>query len=188
MIALEHLLVATDFSEAADAALSCGRSLARTFGATLHVIHVSENVFLGPIVLDSRSVEEAALNHLLRRLIAEDRRPLRTRCRRNLACSSRSHRRLRSEGEHRSHFMGTHGRTGAARLFVEASPSGGPGGAVPRADGQASGAGVMLSSRRGSGDRAIVTEPVHLLETEVAMVTLRTSWSHRLLAKPPTPR
>jgi nucleotide-binding universal stress UspA family protein len=79
MIALKHLLVATDFSEAADAALSCGRSLARAFGATLHVLHISENVFLGPIVLDSRSVEEAALNHLLRRLIADDRRCLHAR-------------------------------------------------------------------------------------------------------------
>jgi nucleotide-binding universal stress UspA family protein len=45
MIALKRILVATDFSEAADAALAYGRALARTFGATLHVLHVSDDVY-----------------------------------------------------------------------------------------------------------------------------------------------
>jgi universal stress protein A len=40
MIALKQVLVATDFSDAADAALRYGRALAHAFGATLHVIHV----------------------------------------------------------------------------------------------------------------------------------------------------
>ena len=40
MIALSNILVATDFSEPADAALAYGRALARTFAATLHVVHV----------------------------------------------------------------------------------------------------------------------------------------------------
>jgi nucleotide-binding universal stress UspA family protein len=44
MIALKHILVATDFSEPSDAALAYGRALARTFGATLHVVHVVDNV------------------------------------------------------------------------------------------------------------------------------------------------
>ena len=39
MILLKHVLVATDFSEASSVALSYGRELARTFGATLHVVH-----------------------------------------------------------------------------------------------------------------------------------------------------
>jgi nucleotide-binding universal stress UspA family protein len=46
MIALRNILVATDFGEAADAALVYGRTLARAFGATLHVLHVTENVLL----------------------------------------------------------------------------------------------------------------------------------------------
>ena len=45
MILLKKILVATDFGEASDAALNYGRDLARTYGATLHVLHVAENVF-----------------------------------------------------------------------------------------------------------------------------------------------
>ena len=44
MIVLENILVATDFSEPSEAALTYGRDLARTFGATLHVLHVVENI------------------------------------------------------------------------------------------------------------------------------------------------
>jgi len=44
MIALNNILVATDFGEASDAALAYGRELARSFGARLHVLHVTEDV------------------------------------------------------------------------------------------------------------------------------------------------
>ena len=44
MIALKGILVATDFSESADAALKYGRALARNFGATLHVLHVADDM------------------------------------------------------------------------------------------------------------------------------------------------
>ena len=44
MIALKNILVATDFGEASDAALAYGRELARTFGATLHVLNVADDV------------------------------------------------------------------------------------------------------------------------------------------------
>src|ERR1051326_2520221 len=46
MIALKNMLVATDFGEAADNALAYGRELAARFGATLHVLHVAENVYI----------------------------------------------------------------------------------------------------------------------------------------------
>ena len=46
MIALKKILVATDFSEAADAALTYGRALARAFGARLHVLHVVDDMYL----------------------------------------------------------------------------------------------------------------------------------------------
>jgi nucleotide-binding universal stress UspA family protein len=46
MIALKNILVATDFGEPADAALTYGRELARTYGATLHVVHVVDDVYL----------------------------------------------------------------------------------------------------------------------------------------------
>jgi nucleotide-binding universal stress UspA family protein len=45
MIALKNVLVATDFSEPSRTALEYGRAFARTFGATLHVVHVVENGF-----------------------------------------------------------------------------------------------------------------------------------------------
>ena len=44
MIALERIVVATDFGRAAEAALAYGRELARTFGAKLDVLHVVEEV------------------------------------------------------------------------------------------------------------------------------------------------
>ena len=44
MILIKHVLVATDFSEPSDAALDYGRELARTFTATLHVLHVADQV------------------------------------------------------------------------------------------------------------------------------------------------
>jgi nucleotide-binding universal stress UspA family protein len=46
MIALKRILVAIDFSEAADAALAYGRALARTSSATLHVLHVTDDVYV----------------------------------------------------------------------------------------------------------------------------------------------
>ena len=46
MIAMKNVLVATDFGEAADTALTYGRELAQRFDATLHVLHVAENVYI----------------------------------------------------------------------------------------------------------------------------------------------
>jgi len=73
MIALRKILVATDFSAAADAALAHGRALARAFGATLHVLHVVDNVFIGPLVANPGAAEEAALTALNHRLTDDDR-------------------------------------------------------------------------------------------------------------------
>jgi nucleotide-binding universal stress UspA family protein len=44
MIALKKILVATDFSEPSEAALAYGRELARTFTASLTIVHVVEDV------------------------------------------------------------------------------------------------------------------------------------------------
>lgn len=44
MIALKQILVATDFSEPAEVATDYGRDLARSYGATLHVMHVIEDM------------------------------------------------------------------------------------------------------------------------------------------------
>jgi nucleotide-binding universal stress UspA family protein len=47
MITLKNILVATDFSEPSDAALMYGRELASRFGATLHVLHAVQNIYIG---------------------------------------------------------------------------------------------------------------------------------------------
>jgi nucleotide-binding universal stress UspA family protein len=46
MVSIKNILVATDFGEAADAALTYGRTLAGAFGATLHVLHVVDPAYL----------------------------------------------------------------------------------------------------------------------------------------------
>ena len=46
MIRVNNILVATDFSTPSDVALAYGRDLARSYGSTLHVLHVAENAFL----------------------------------------------------------------------------------------------------------------------------------------------
>ncbi len=46
MIALKKILVATDFSEPADAAVDYGRAFARTFGATLYLLHVVDDMYV----------------------------------------------------------------------------------------------------------------------------------------------
>ena len=44
MIALKNILVGTDFSEPSAVALNYGRDLARSYGSTLHVVHVIEDL------------------------------------------------------------------------------------------------------------------------------------------------
>jgi nucleotide-binding universal stress UspA family protein len=46
MIVLKNVLVATDFSEPSANALAYGRDLARSYDATLHILHVTENVLM----------------------------------------------------------------------------------------------------------------------------------------------
>lgn len=84
MIALKGILVATDFSEAADAALAYGRELARMFGATLHVLNVVDDVYvrLGGdayvAVLPElqQDVEQQARQRLAGLLVDDDKDPL----------------------------------------------------------------------------------------------------------------
>ena len=44
MIALKNILVATDFSDPSAIALNYGRDLARSYDASLHVLHVTEDL------------------------------------------------------------------------------------------------------------------------------------------------
>ena len=72
MIAMKNVMVATDFGEAADAALRYGRELAGRLGATLHLVHVVETSYVGvgvetyvPVLPDvDGELEEAARRRL----------------------------------------------------------------------------------------------------------------------------
>ncbi len=82
MIALSKILVATDFGEAADVALMYGRTLARTFGAELHVLHVTENVYMTAVAGEAymaifpdlqKDVDEAARKRLAELTLDNDK-------------------------------------------------------------------------------------------------------------------
>ena len=73
MIVLKRILVATDFGEAAGAALQYGRELARMFGARLDVVHVADNVMARAFGADGFTVDYSAMQ---RDLEAAERRQL----------------------------------------------------------------------------------------------------------------
>ena len=88
MIALDHILVATDFSEPSDAALRYGRALARNFNATLHVVHVVGHVssavygaegYVTSMPELQQEIEAAARRQLDGLVVDNDARPLPTR-------------------------------------------------------------------------------------------------------------
>jgi nucleotide-binding universal stress UspA family protein len=72
MILLNNILVATDFGPAADAALTYGRALARTFGARLHLLHATENSFLRASPGDPHAHKAAVLHALHERAGADN--------------------------------------------------------------------------------------------------------------------
>ena len=73
MILLKRILVATDFSEASHVALTYGRTLARTFGASLHLLHVMENPFLRATPVDPHVFKAETMRHLGEQLTDDDR-------------------------------------------------------------------------------------------------------------------
>src|SRR4029079_7500463 len=88
MVSLNRVLVATDFGEASDVALAYGRELARTFNASLEVLHVADNVlargfategFMASYPELQREVEEAAARRLEALVCDEDRAMLAAR-------------------------------------------------------------------------------------------------------------
>jgi nucleotide-binding universal stress UspA family protein len=53
MIALKRILVPTDFSESSGAALAYAREFAKTFGASLHLLHVIQDPYTQPWAAES---------------------------------------------------------------------------------------------------------------------------------------
>jgi nucleotide-binding universal stress UspA family protein len=56
MITLKNILVPSDFSECSDAAVRYGLELARTFDATLHLLHVVQDPMAQPWAADGYAV------------------------------------------------------------------------------------------------------------------------------------
>src|SRR6185295_14324458 len=77
MMTLKQVLVATDFSPPSEAALTYGRALARTFGASLHVLHVVDNFFLRPTPCDPAMMLASKTRTLNDRVTDDDRLALR---------------------------------------------------------------------------------------------------------------
>lgn len=76
MITLKNILVPHDFSETSDAAMQYAVALARTFGAKLEVLHVSDKARFEmatefPLGLDL-SLEDAIREHLLKIMATRD--------------------------------------------------------------------------------------------------------------------
>ena len=128
MIALKNILVATDFSEPSDAALTYGRALARAFTATLHVVHIID----GPSAMVygaeayavsmpglQEQVEAAARAHLDDLLLDSDPQPLPVR-RVLLTASAPAAAIVDYAGREQIDLIvtGTHGRGGVAHLLM----------------------------------------------------------------------
>jgi nucleotide-binding universal stress UspA family protein len=127
MIRIKNVLVATDFSEPSDAAMQYGRELARTFDATLQVLHVADNVYamgVGETYAPSlpslqREIEEAVQRQVDALLTEDDRRVLHatgivvTAIGKADAIVEYAH-----EHEIDIIIMGTHGRGAISRLFM----------------------------------------------------------------------
>jgi nucleotide-binding universal stress UspA family protein len=128
VIKIDNILVATDFSEASDAALLYGIHFARAYGATLHLLHVVDDMAaaamattgaltdVGSLQLDLEKTTRQKLDGLL---ASEDRVSLHARV--AVVTSSTPARSIlayAAEVPVDLIIVGTHGRTGLAHFFM----------------------------------------------------------------------
>jgi nucleotide-binding universal stress UspA family protein len=128
MVILKRILVATDFGETAEVALTYGRELARRFGARLEVLHVCDNAIARGFGVDGfrvdfsglqREIEAAARRQLDALIDEKDRATLSARA---VLTVSSSPALAIVEYAKRSKadliLMGTRGRGGVAHLLM----------------------------------------------------------------------
>lgn len=127
MIVLKSILVATDFGEASDLALAYGREMARAFGATLHVLHVADDVYVrlgGDAYVTvlpelQKELEQDALKKLDDLLIDNDPNPVAVK---KAVMTSSATAACIVEYTNDQHIslviVGTHGRGAVAHLFM----------------------------------------------------------------------
>jgi nucleotide-binding universal stress UspA family protein len=128
MIAPRRILVATDFSEPARAALDYGRSFARAYGAHLYLLHVVDDIATRTTELTGSFVSVGRIQHQMEadaraRLGAllddDDREALKPELVVVTSVTPAQTILAFAEG-HRTDLIvvGTHGRTGLSRMFM----------------------------------------------------------------------
>lgn len=128
MIAIKHVLVATDFSAPSETALNYARAMARAFGAKLHVMHVFEPLWItsadvvgGGVSLAGmiQGLEDSARKQLNDAVTEEDRRELHADA--VLLTSESPAREIADYASQQKVdlvVIGTHGRSGLSRMLI----------------------------------------------------------------------
>jgi nucleotide-binding universal stress UspA family protein len=122
MIVFRRILVPVDFSQTSEAALRYGVELAHAFKARLHLLHVPEHPGEAaeaeyPIGL-FETMQNAAHDRLSHFLTEEAANELRPQCSMRLGTPSEEIVNYADEHEIDLIVMGTHGRTGVARVLL----------------------------------------------------------------------
>jgi len=128
MLTLKNILVATDFSDASTAALAYGREMAQRFDATLHIVHVVDDlssriatateapVDFGHLQTDLESSADQRLEGLL---TDQDRAACHAKVvRLTSTMPARAIGNYAHDSEIDLIVMGTHGRAGVAHLLM----------------------------------------------------------------------
>jgi len=119
MIALKNILVPTDLGPTSEAALRYGRTLAETFGADLHLLHVMDTSLFQARFADPAAIEAATREQLNDQLAAIEPRHFATHVAINKFDSpSDAIVRYASSAPIDLIVMGTHGHKGAAHLLM----------------------------------------------------------------------
>jgi nucleotide-binding universal stress UspA family protein len=126
--AIAKILVPTDFSPSADAAMDYARGLAAKLGASVHLLHVVEDPYIqGPLASEfyvpeppgirTEMVKEAG-DLLAKRLAPDDRRDLHATWEAVIGHSYKTIVEYAADHGFDLIVMGTHGRTGISRLLM----------------------------------------------------------------------
>lgn len=124
---IARILVPTDFSPTSDAALDFAKTIARTFGASLHLVHVFEDPAVAggfpeayaPLPPDMRAaLVEDANTQLAKRLSDEERERYRATTTIVSGVGATAIVEYAQEHDVDLIVMGTHGRTGMAHLLI----------------------------------------------------------------------
>jgi nucleotide-binding universal stress UspA family protein len=119
VIILKNILVPTDFEAAADAALRYGRTLAATFGADLHVLHVEDASLFQARFADPTALEAAGRHQLGERAATDQQHRYQTHAVvRKFDSPTEAIVGYAREAAIDLIVMGTHGRSGAGRLLM----------------------------------------------------------------------